>query len=218
MPLLLRNNPPVEAIPFMLKPSIGNWTGPTADRRITSVVAHFPRFFHIFHTFCVFVDNFHFFGFQSFSASATSSTSSCSFSFPCSSPTSFFFSFGVQPHLEKMSQGTLFGQSETRSILPVGLVKAFNLDVKLEARGSEAHKAAGFPNEKVPAFLGPHGYKLQEAIAVLYYCKYQEQQFVFFLLFPLAPLSHYSSRYFVQNLPFFSMMKKNYSFKQLSLS
>jgi elongation factor 1-gamma len=70
-----------------------------------------------------------------------------------------------------MSQGTLFGSTETRSILPVGLVKAFNLDITLSNRGEEAQKAA-FPNTKVPAFLGPHGYKLQESIAVIYYCKY----------------------------------------------
>lgn len=71
-----------------------------------------------------------------------------------------------------MSLGTLFGIDETRSILPGGLVRAFKLDVKIEARDSAAHVAAGFPSHKVPAFLGPHGYKLQESIAVLYYCMY----------------------------------------------
>lgn len=70
-----------------------------------------------------------------------------------------------------MSQGTLYGDTETRCILPVGLVKAFNLDVALEKRGADAHKAA-FPNGKVPAFIGQHGYKLQESIAVIYYCTY----------------------------------------------
>lgn len=72
-----------------------------------------------------------------------------------------------------MSQGTLYGDVQTRSILPVGLVKAFNLDVKLEKKDAPAHKAA-FPNGKVPAFIGPKGYKLQETIAVLYYCMYIE--------------------------------------------
>ena len=70
-----------------------------------------------------------------------------------------------------MSQGTLYGDTETRCILPVGLVKAFNLDVALEKKGADAHKAA-FPNGKVPAFIGQHGYKLQESIAVIYYCTY----------------------------------------------
>lgn len=72
-----------------------------------------------------------------------------------------------------MSSGTLFGSTETRSVLPIGLVKAFNLDVKVEEKLSAAHKAANFPTQKVPAFAGPHGYKLQEVIAVLYYCKYR---------------------------------------------
>lgn len=67
-----------------------------------------------------------------------------------------------------MSQGTLFGSTETRSILPVGLVKAFKLDIALEKREAPAQKAA-FPNTKVPAFIGPKGFKLQESIAVLFY-------------------------------------------------
>lgn len=71
-----------------------------------------------------------------------------------------------------MSLGTLYGVDETRSILPGGLVRAFNLDVKIVARDSEAHVAAGFPTHKVPAFAGPHGFKLQESVAVLFYCKY----------------------------------------------
>lgn len=69
-----------------------------------------------------------------------------------------------------MSLGTLYGDVETRCILPVGLVKAFNLDIALSTRESDAFKAA-FPSGKVPAFEGPKGYKLQESIAVLYYCR-----------------------------------------------
>lgn len=70
-----------------------------------------------------------------------------------------------------MSQGTLYGDVQTRCILPVGLVKAFNLDVKLASKDASEF-AAAFPSGKVPAFAGPKGYKLQESIAVLYYCTY----------------------------------------------
>lgn len=81
-----------------------------------------------------------------------------------------------------MSQGTLFGDTQTRSVLPVGLVKAFNLDITVEKAGTAAQKAA-FPNTKVPAFIGPHGYKLQESIAIIYYCMFSTSQFSF-------PLGH----------------------------
>lgn len=68
-----------------------------------------------------------------------------------------------------MSLGTLYGDEQTRAVLPVGLVKALNLDVKLEKAKTDAHLKA-FPNGLVPAFTGPKGFKLQEAIAVMYYC------------------------------------------------
>lgn len=93
-----------------------------------------------------------------------------------------------------MSQGTLYGDVQTRSILPVGLVKAFKLDITLSSRDNDAFKAA-FPSGKVPAFVGPKGYKLQEAIAVLYYCMY------------LISFFFYPSIYFYYN------DEKNYSFK-----
>lgn len=44
-----------------------------------------------------------------------------------------------------MSLGTLYGDTETRSIAAVGLIKAFNLDIKIEKRGVPEHRAA-FPS------------------------------------------------------------------------
>lgn len=70
-----------------------------------------------------------------------------------------------------MSLGTLFGNGQTRAILPEGIVRAFNLDVKVLPGGSPEH-VANFPLKKVPAFVGPHGFKIHEAIAVIYYRKY----------------------------------------------
>ncbi|GMG45102.1 unnamed protein product [Ambrosiozyma monospora] len=67
-----------------------------------------------------------------------------------------------------MSLGTLYGSGKTRTILPVGLVKALDLDVKLESTDSPAYKAA-FPLGKVPAFVGPKGFKLHEVLAVSIY-------------------------------------------------
>lgn len=70
-----------------------------------------------------------------------------------------------------MSLGTLFVTQQVRSVAPRALVKHFNLDVKLSDKEDPAYKA-NFPLAKVPAFLGPKGFKLHEIIAVTLYCKY----------------------------------------------
>ncbi|QPG74385.1 hypothetical protein FOA43_001712 [Brettanomyces nanus] len=67
-----------------------------------------------------------------------------------------------------MSQGTLFGTGETRSILPVGLIKTLKLDVKIEPKDSPDH-IKNFPMHKAPSFIGPKGFKLHEVIAVVHY-------------------------------------------------
>mgnify|MGYP003366637923 CR=1 FL=1 len=70
-----------------------------------------------------------------------------------------------------MAIGTLFGNGQTRAILPTGLVKAFGLDIEFADSKSEAHLAA-FPEGLVPAFVGEKGFKISESIAVLYYCMF----------------------------------------------
>lgn len=67
-----------------------------------------------------------------------------------------------------MAIGTLFGNEQTRSILPVGLVKAFGLDIDVADAKTDAHLAA-FSNGLVPAFVGEKGFKISESIAILYY-------------------------------------------------
>lgn len=71
----------------------------------------------------------------------------------------------------KMSLGTLFVTQHARSIAPRALAKHLNLDVKVSDWEDPAYKA-NFPLGKVPAFLGPKGFKLHEVIAVALYCKY----------------------------------------------
>ncbi|CCE79205.1 Piso0_001255 [Millerozyma farinosa CBS 7064] len=67
-----------------------------------------------------------------------------------------------------MSLGTLFVTQHARSAAPRALAKHFNLDVKLSDWEDPAYKA-NFPLAKVPAFLGPKGFKLHEIIAVTLY-------------------------------------------------
>lgn len=61
-----------------------------------------------------------------------------------------------------MSLGTLVCEDSEPCALPIGLVKALKLDLRLSTDGKAA---AGSP----PVFLGPHGYKLQEPISLIYY-------------------------------------------------
>lgn len=71
-----------------------------------------------------------------------------------------------------MSQGTLFVTEQARGIAPKAIVKHFNLDVKISDKEDAAYKKA-FPLNKIPAFVGPKGFKLTEAIAISIYCMYQ---------------------------------------------
>ncbi|CAI4814245.1 AAC_collapsed_G0055460.mRNA.1.CDS.1 [Saccharomyces cerevisiae] len=69
-----------------------------------------------------------------------------------------------------MSQGTLYANFKIRTWVPRGLVKALKLDVKVVTPDAAAEQfARDFPLKKVPAFVGPKGYKLTEAMAINYY-------------------------------------------------
>lgn len=69
-----------------------------------------------------------------------------------------------------MSTGTLFVTEQIRSLPPKALVKHFNLDVKLTDKDESYQK--NFPLAKIPAFVGPKGFKLHEVIAICIYCMY----------------------------------------------
>ena len=69
-----------------------------------------------------------------------------------------------------MSQGTLYVTQQIRSLPPKALVKHFKLDIKLSDKDEAFNKA--FPLNKIPAFIGPKGFKLTEVIAVCLYCMY----------------------------------------------
>ena len=69
-----------------------------------------------------------------------------------------------------MSQGTLYGNFRIRTWVPQALIKHYGLDVKVIApEDDEEQFAKQFPLKKVPAFVGPTGFKLTEVIAVLHY-------------------------------------------------
>lgn len=70
-----------------------------------------------------------------------------------------------------MSQGTLYVTDQARAFAPKALVKYFNLDIAIENKEAPAYKAA-FPLNKIPAFIGPKGFKLTEIIAVSVYRMY----------------------------------------------
>lgn len=79
-----------------------------------------------------------------------------------------------------MSQGTLYANERTRALIPVALIKHFNLDVKIVDPASCADYTKLFPMGKVPAFVGPKGVKLVEVIAISVYCMYHFiKQFAF---------------------------------------
>lgn len=69
-----------------------------------------------------------------------------------------------------MSLGTLIGTQQIRSLPPRALIKHFNLDVKVVAK--EDKLLEKFPLGKIPGFVGPKGFKLQEVIAISIYCMY----------------------------------------------
>ncbi|EMG46043.1 Translation elongation factor 1-gamma, putative, partial [Candida maltosa Xu316] len=66
-----------------------------------------------------------------------------------------------------MSQGTLYATQQIRSLAPKALVKHFKLDVKVTDKDDVYHK--NFPLNKIPAFVGPKGFKLHEVIAISLY-------------------------------------------------
>lgn len=107
-----------------------------------------------------------------------------------------------------MSQGTLYGDIQTRCILPVGIVEAYDLDIAVAAQ--DAIPKAAFATEKVPAFIGEHGFKLQESIAIIFYCTLN---FYYYLPIYFISVIDLTTQYF-----FITMMKKIHSIKQLSLS
>lgn len=67
-----------------------------------------------------------------------------------------------------MSQGILYGTVHTRTILAVGLIRSFHLDIEVLKKGFPGH-IEHFPNGKVPALVAADGLLLQEVIAVLFY-------------------------------------------------
>lgn len=70
-----------------------------------------------------------------------------------------------------MSLGTLFGDQQIRTVPPKALIKHFNLDVKIVGSDDAAYQKA-FPLKKIPAFVGPKGFKLHEVIAISIYRMY----------------------------------------------
>ncbi|CDK27396.1 unnamed protein product [Kuraishia capsulata CBS 1993] len=66
-----------------------------------------------------------------------------------------------------MSLGTLYGKPATRTIAPVGLVKALGLDVKIIDTPYE--NDVDFPLKKYPGFITSKNVKLFEVTAIVYY-------------------------------------------------
>ncbi|EGW31703.1 elongation factor 1-gamma 1 [Spathaspora passalidarum NRRL Y-27907] len=66
-----------------------------------------------------------------------------------------------------MSQGTLYATEQIRSLAPKAIVQHFKLDVKITDKDDTYHKY--FPLNKIPAFIGPKGFKLHEIIAISLY-------------------------------------------------
>ncbi|ODV97372.1 hypothetical protein PACTADRAFT_38581 [Pachysolen tannophilus NRRL Y-2460] len=67
-----------------------------------------------------------------------------------------------------MSQGTLFATEQIRCVAAEALIKHLKLDVKISSKEDPEYQS-NFPLNKVPAFIGPKGYKLTEVIAILLY-------------------------------------------------
>mmetsp|Transcript_1098 Transcript_1098/g.1106 ORF Transcript_1098/g.1106 Transcript_1098/m.1106 type:complete len:409 (-) Transcript_1098:76-1302(-) len=67
-----------------------------------------------------------------------------------------------------MSSGTLYGAQQIRTVPPKALIKHFNLDVKVVETLDKAYEK-DFPLAKIPCFVGPKGFKLQEVIAISIY-------------------------------------------------
>lgn len=101
-----------------------------------------------------------------------------------------------------MSQGTLFAGQSIRGFLARGLIKHYNLDIEVTDK-NDAYNA-NFPLNKIPAFIGPKGYKLTEVIAIVLYSEYLVV--FFFFLFQELGIANCSDEPYYQFL------------KQLSLS
>lgn len=70
-----------------------------------------------------------------------------------------------------MSQGTLYTNDFARGFLAEGLIKFLNLDINV-VKGKTAEFEKAFPLGKIPAFVGPKGYKLTESVAIYTYSKF----------------------------------------------
>ncbi|CAI4045163.1 hypothetical protein N7582_003453 [Saccharomyces uvarum] len=68
-----------------------------------------------------------------------------------------------------MSQGTLYINKSPRNFASKALISHFKLDVKIVDLEQASEFASLFPLKQAPAFLGPKGFKLTEAIAIQYY-------------------------------------------------
>lgn len=69
-----------------------------------------------------------------------------------------------------MSEGTLYSNFRIRGWVPRALVNALELDVKVvDPFTVEEEFGRDFPLKKVPAFVGPRGFKLTEQMAINYY-------------------------------------------------
>lgn len=69
-----------------------------------------------------------------------------------------------------MSENLLYSNFRIRSLVPRVLVNTLKLDVKIvDPNTVEEQFAKEFPLKKVPAFRGPHGFKLTEQLAINYY-------------------------------------------------
>lgn len=66
-----------------------------------------------------------------------------------------------------MSQGILYSASSSRTLLLRGLIKYYKLDIKVIEKDDLYHK--NFPQNKLPAFIDPKGFKLTEVIAIILY-------------------------------------------------
>lgn len=66
-----------------------------------------------------------------------------------------------------MSEGLLYSNFRIRSLVPRALVNTLKLDVEIQDPYQVNEKfTKDFPLRKLPSFLGPHGYKLTEQMAI----------------------------------------------------
>ncbi|CAI4935963.1 CGH_3_HP_G0036360.mRNA.1.CDS.1 [Saccharomyces cerevisiae] len=68
-----------------------------------------------------------------------------------------------------MSQGTLYINRSPRNYASEALISYFKLDVKIADLEQSSEFASLFPLKQAPAFLGPKGLKLTEALAIQFY-------------------------------------------------